>query len=306
MTESTLMIRLKSIILSIDTLVRRGVLALAMDDPATIDKEIAEFTSVAERLREDRAKLDTGLAVVSETLDKLRAARGLPPLSSSARSNAVPDPRDSATAANAPGPVSESPNSGSESETVDAPGSVPGTPPVSPMKVAEKPRFRECPICLEFFKPSIPHPQGPSHRPGDASSDNHFLAAQLDIAFGKDGWERDETEDEASDKLQGQDEPAQAVSAKPRYMEPELMARKRGLRPDTKKYRVFIATAKPLQNGPTYIDDILKILPSEWFEEVQSDRRTNLSNIFSQLKSKDLLVSDNHGNWSLPRWSLEP
>lgn len=73
-----------------------------------------------------------------------------------------------------------------------------------------------------------------------------------------------------------------------------------GLREGSKKHRIYVATTQLLKKGPKYIDDIMKALPAELFEGITSDRRNNLSNILSQLKTVGLLASDNRGNWSLP------
>lgn len=78
------------------------------------------------------------------------------------------------------------------------------------------------------------------------------------------------------------------------------MPRVFGLREGSKKHRIYAATVKLLQKGPMYIDDILKRLPANLFDGITGDRRNNLSNILSQLKTVGLLVSDNRGNWSLP------
>jgi hypothetical protein len=73
-----------------------------------------------------------------------------------------------------------------------------------------------------------------------------------------------------------------------------------GLREGSKKHRIYVATVELLKNGSMYIDDILQRLPATLFEGITGDKRNNLSNILSQLKTVGLLVSDNRGNWSLP------
>lgn len=72
------------------------------------------------------------------------------------------------------------------------------------------------------------------------------------------------------------------------------------LREGSKKERVYRATATCLRDGPLHIDDLMKNLPPELFENITSDKRNYLFNILSQLKSRGLLTSDNRGTWSVP------
>lgn len=73
-----------------------------------------------------------------------------------------------------------------------------------------------------------------------------------------------------------------------------------GLREGSKKHRIYVATIALLKNESMYIDDILQRIPVNLFDGITGDKRNNLSNILSQLKTIGLLVSDNRGNWSLP------
>jgi hypothetical protein len=98
----------------------------------------------------------------------------------------------------------------------------------------------------------------------------------------------------------GQVPPAPSVMPAPVSVVQQSTPRALGLREGSKKHRIYVATTQLLKKGPKYIDDIMKALPAELFEGITSDRRNNLSNILSQLKTVGLLASDNRGNWSLP------
>jgi hypothetical protein len=98
----------------------------------------------------------------------------------------------------------------------------------------------------------------------------------------------------------GQEPPEPPAMPAPVSVVQQPTPRALGLREGSKKHRIYVATTQLLKKGPRYIDDIMKALPAELFEGITSDRRNNLSNILSQLKTVGLLASDNRGNWSLP------
>src|SRR4051812_12930303 len=79
-----------------------------------------------------------------------------------------------------------------------------------------------------------------------------------------------------------------------------------GLRPGSKKYRVYEAVCKALsRTGTATVDQLIQeIEPLGVFGAV-TNKRANVANLLSQLKAKKLLMSDHRGNWFLPSTSGE-
>jgi hypothetical protein len=71
-------------------------------------------------------------------------------------------------------------------------------------------------------------------------------------------------------------------------------------REGSKRHRLYLAATACLRDGPMHINNLMKNLPPELFENIHSDKKTNLFNRLSQLKQEGLLNSDNRGNWRLP------
>ena len=275
MTDSTLVARFHSIKLSIDMLVRCGLSTLAMNNPAEIEKQLAHIEAVIELYRGERSKLAGALASLEEMANKLRKATGRDPM---------------------PSTMEES-----DSTAPDQPLLIPH----SPLPV-EKPSYRYCEKCETLFKLESEHPHdcGPGPVWGGW---NTFEPPQLDIIHGEGGWNRiDPPVQETVEHAAPEHEIEAALSNPPLDVDqPQVIQftpRTHGLREGSKKYRIYELTATLLQaHGSMYIDEIMKNMPTELFDEVKSpDKRTNLSNVLSQLKTKGLLISDNRGNWSLP------
>jgi hypothetical protein len=140
-------------------------------------------------------------------------------------------------------------------------------------------------------------------------TENNFYQEVLDVQHGPDGWYIIAEVDPGPEPSRTYSPPEPAIveaiappaEAEPRPDSRASLPRAHGLRPGSKRHRVFKAIEPLLQEHPwMHVDDILSRIESMGeFEEVK-DTRTNLFNILSALKSKGLLVSDNRGNWALP------
>ncbi len=141
---------------------------------------------------------------------------------------------------------------------------------------------------------------------------NLFEDGQLDDMFGPEGWEiigyvdpppkPQPVGNRGSASLSIEPEIAPPVSAQPEQVpvSRSFSPRAHGLRPDSKRHRVYKAIEKLLLKQEwMHVDDILKNIQYLGVFEDVKDQRTNLFNILSQLKSKGLLISDNRGNWAL-------
>jgi len=93
-------------------------------------------------------------------------------------------------------------------------------------------------------------------------------------------------------------EPAQSKARAERG--PAIRASTYRFREGSKKHRLYVAIAACLRDGPMYINDLMKNIPPELFETINSDKKNHLFNQLSQLKKVGLLTSDNRGNWTLP------
>jgi len=261
MTDSTLVARFNSIILSLDTLVRRGLSTLAMNDRELIDKRITEIEGAIEFTREQRSRLDTALTTLEEMLQMLRASAGGEPL------QCAPQIENSEQSASKP--------SASDSKKL---------------------LYYYCDNCENYYLPRLPHKCDGLR---GQYNDNHFDRGQLDIAHGEGGWE-------GADPPEGEKpEPASRTPWRTEPVEPDRMGgatpRADDLREGSKKHKIYVATRNLLEaHTQMHVDAIFGEMDPELFAEVKSDKRMNLSNILSQLKSKGLLISDHRGNWSLP------
>lgn len=75
----------------------------------------------------------------------------------------------------------------------------------------------------------------------------------------------------------------------------------RRMRPGGKRYQVYIEIKRLIeQHGPMHIDQMLPELENLGLFDGVKDRRINLANQLSQLKSQGLMTSDNRGTWTLP------
>ena len=272
MTQSTLAARFQSIHLSIDTMIRCGLSTLTMNDPAAIDKILAQIDGTIDFYRGERSKLDAALASLEEMAGRLRRAQGDGPQSST-MIGSHPPTLDQASL------TSESARS------------------------VEKPSYQYCEQCETFLKPGFSHACDQDHSHMDG---NTFEKEQLDIVHGEGGWVRIDPPYHPKPKLRRPGEwTSDPPSESPQIANPQNVHQATPhahlFREGSKTHRIFVITEKLLQqNRQIHIDDIMKNIPEKFFDEVKSDKRTNLSNVLSQLKSKGLLVSDHRGNWSLP------
>jgi hypothetical protein len=156
-------------------------------------------------------------------------------------------------------------------------------------------RCRECQFCF-YKKEGLEQHKCREHP-------NSLEDEDLDAIHGKDGWEviaevdppADESPNPARIERLAQPEP---VQAEPLQLSRTFLPRAHGLRPNSKRDRVFQFLKESLGSRESmHVDEILEQI--RLIDDFKDMKRTTLFNILSQLKSKGLLVSDNRGNWAL-------
>jgi hypothetical protein len=286
MTQSSLVSSFNSIKLSIDREIRRGLSTLAMSDPTEIEKQLGHIDAVIGIYRDERSKLDTALASLEDMADRLRVANGATPVRGRLDHESLPALPQSGQVS---GSVVATARPGGQPTGAQAAGK-----PDPTYYYIDKVVYYECGECGLYHRIEVQ----PVHhcRAGYFGLHKH----ELDRMYkDTEGWinYREYKEDRDTSERASTNQPHVRAVQQGAVHE---AARENGIREGSKKHRIYERTTKLLADGPMHVDEIMKNMPVELFEDVQSDKRTNLSNILSQLKTKRLLISDNRGFWSLP------